>query len=86
MNFYEINEFDERRASRPELNSLLSSLSYLSIENPDLRNTCPRTVEPPRAHDPKSPRDFVKGGTICPRKLRGAGEVIASAPMCRKKG
>ena len=81
MNFYEINEFDERRASRPELNSFLSSLSYLSIEHPDLRNTCPRTVEPPRAHDPKSLCDLLKGGIVPKETQRGRGRVVADARM-----
>ena len=63
VNDYEINEFDERRVSHPGLDSFLSSLSYLSIENPDLRNTDLQADEPPRTHDLTAGCDFWKGAS-----------------------
>jgi len=75
---YEINEFDERRTSRPELNSFLS---YLSIEDPDLRNTYLQTVERPRTHDPRFLCDFMKGGIVLQETQGGRGRVVADARM-----
>jgi hypothetical protein len=49
--------------------------------NPYLRNTYLQTVEPPRTHDPKSPRDLLKGGIVLQETQGGRGRVVADAWM-----